>query len=64
MFVVKLYYTISLYNLSLMYYGSDAGYVKLYAANSTEIETAAREAGYPSSDGGHVLMAGMQIRIP
>lgn len=54
----------TLYHLSLMYYGSDAGYVKLYEANSMEIETAAREAGYPSSDGGHVLMAGMQILIP
>lgn len=28
----------TLYNLSLMYYGSDAGYVKLYAANSTEMK--------------------------
>ena len=54
----------TLYHLSLMYYGSDAGYVRLYEANSMEIETAAREAGYPSSDGGHVLIAGMQILIP
>lgn len=54
----------TLYSLSLMYYGSDTGYVKLYDANSTTIENAAREAGYTSSDGGSVLIAGIQIRIP
>lgn len=54
----------TLYSLSLMYYGSDIGYVKLYQANSTTIENAARQAGYTSSDGGHILIAGTKIRIP
>lgn len=54
----------TLYSLSLMYYGSDISYVKLYEANSTVIETAAREAGYTSSDGGSALIAGIQLRIP
>lgn len=54
----------TLYSLSLMYYGSDTGYVKLYEANSAIIENAARQAGYTSSDGGRVLIAGTQIRIP
>ena len=64
----EIYHTVksgdTLYSLSLMYYGSDTGYVKLYEANSTTIENAAREAGYTSSDGGSVLIAGIQIRIP
>lgn len=54
----------TLYSLSLMYYGNDTGYVKLYNANSTAIENAARQAGYTSSDGGHVLISGTKIRIP
>ena len=47
-----------------MYYGSDAGYTKLYAANQERIEAAARAAGYTSSDGGQVLIGGTQLRIP
>lgn len=54
----------TLYSLSLMYYGSDIGYTKLYQANSASIESAARQAGYASSDGGHVLITGTKIRIP
>ena len=64
----EIYHTVksgdTLYSLSLMYYGNDTGYVKLYEANSTTIENAAREAGYTSSDGGSVLIAGIQLRIP
>ena len=64
----EVYHTVksgdTIYSLSLMYYGSDSGYVKLYEANSRIIETAARNAGYTSSDGGHVLIAGIQILIP
>jgi nucleoid-associated protein YgaU len=54
----------TLYSLSLMYYGSDSGYVKLYSSNKEAIEKAARNAGYTSSDGGHVLISGTQILIP
>lgn len=64
----KIYHTVkkgdTLYSLSLMYYGSDNGYVKLYQANSTAIENAARQAGYTSSDGGYILIEGMQLCIP
>lgn len=64
----EIYHTVksgdTLYSLSLMYYGNDTGYVKLYETNSITIENAAREAGYTSSDGGSVLIAGIQLRIP
>ena len=64
----EIYHTVkegdTLYSLSLMYYGSDIGYVELYTTNSTIIENAAREAGYTSSDGGLILIAGTQIQIP
>ena len=64
----EVYHTVkngdTLYSLSLMYYGSDAGYTKLYAANQERIEAAARAAGYTSSDGGQVLIGGTQLRIP
>lgn len=64
----EVYHTVkdgdTLYSLSLMYYGSDSGYVKLYEANSTIIEESAKEAGYTSSNGGHVLITGIQILIP
>lgn len=64
----EIYHTVkngdTLYSLSLMYYGSDTGYVRLYEQNQETIESAAREAGYISSDGGHILIAGTQIRIP
>ncbi len=64
----EIYHTVkngdTLYSLSLMYYGSDAGYVRLYEQNQETIEAAAKEAGYTSSDGGHILIAGIQIRIP
>lgn len=64
----EVYHTVksgdTLYSLSLMYYGSDIGYVRLYEQNQETIEAAAREAGYTSSDGGHILIAGTQIRIP
>lgn len=64
----KIYHTVkkgdTLYSLSLMYYGSDAGYVKLYEANGDVIENAAHKAGYTSSDGGSVLIAGLQLYIP
>lgn len=54
----------TLYSLSAMYYGSDIGYPKLYSANSSIIESTARQAGYTSSDGGHVLIAGTKLLIP
>lgn len=64
----EVYHTVkdgdTLYSLSLMYYGSDSGYVKLYEANSITIEEAAKEAGYTSSNGGHVLITGIKILIP
>ena len=64
----EVYHTVkngdTIYSLSLMYYGSDAGYTKLYAANQERIEAAARSAGYTSSDGGQVLIGGTQLRIP
>lgn len=64
----EIYHTVksgdTLYSLSAMYYGSDIGYTKLYQANSTTIESAARQSGYTSSDGGHVLIAGTKLRIP
>lgn len=64
----EVYHTVksgdTLYSLSLMYYGSDSGYVKLYETNSTIIETAARKAGYTSSDGGSILITGTKIKIP
>ena len=64
----EVYHTVksgdTLYSLSLMYYGSDIGYVRLYEQNQETIEAAARDAGYTSSDGGHILIAGTQIRIP
>jgi len=64
----EVYHTVkdgdTLYSLSLMYYGSDSGYIKLYEANSITIEEAAKEAGYTSSNGGHVLITGIKILIP
>lgn len=64
----EVYHTVkdgdTLYSLSLMYYGNDSGYVKLYEANSTIIEESAKEAGYTSSNGGHVLITGIQILVP
>ena len=54
----------TLYSLSIMYYGSDMGYVKLYEANSDIIEHSAKEAGYTSSNGGHILIVGTQLFIP
>lgn len=64
----EVYHTVkdgdTLYSLSMMYYGSDSGYVKLYEANSTIIEESAKEAGYTSSNGGHVLITGIQILVP
>ena len=64
----EVYHTVkdgdTLYSLSLMYYGSDSGYMRLYEANSIIIEEAAKEAGYTSSNGGHILITGIQILIP
>lgn len=64
----EVYHTVkdgdTLYSLSLMYYGSDSGYMRLYEANSIIIEEAAKEAGYTSSNGGHILIIGIQILIP
>ena len=54
----------TLYGLSRVYYGTDQQYVKLYEANSAVIEAAARDAGYVSSDGGAVLIAGTKLLIP
>ena len=54
----------TLYGLSRAYYGTDQQYVKLYEANSAVIEAAARDAGYVSSDGGAVLIAGTKLLIP
>ncbi len=53
----------TLYSIALMYYGNDTKYAALYAANSDVIETAAKNAGYTSSNGGEYLIAGTQLYI-
>ena len=54
----------TLYSLAMLYYGTDSKYADLYAANSDSIEQAARESGHVSSNGGRILIPGIQIRIP
>ena len=54
----------TLYSLAMLYYGTDSKYADLYAANSDSIEQAARESGHVSSNGGRILIPGVQIRIP
>lgn len=54
----------TLYSLAMLYYGTDSKYADLYAANSDSIEQAARESGHVSSNGGRILIPGVQIQIP
>jgi nucleoid-associated protein YgaU len=54
----------TLWDLAVATYGDGTRWQAIYEANRDAIEQAAREHGYPSSDGGNLIFPGTSLVIP
>lgn len=53
-----------LWNIAKKYYGNGSKYSKIYKANKTVIEKAAKKHGYSSSNNGNRIYPGTKLTIP
>lgn len=54
----------TLWAIATRYYGSGTQYMKIYNANKSTIESAAKAHGFSSSQNGHWIWAGTTLTIP
>lgn len=54
----------TLWAIATRFYGNGTQYMKIYNANSSTIESAAKAHGFSSSQQGHWIWAGTQLTIP
>lgn len=54
----------TLWAIATRYYGSGTQYMKIYNANKSTIESAAKAHGFSSSQNGHWIWAGTKLTIP
>lgn len=54
----------TLWAIATRYYGSGTQYMKIYNANKSAIESAAKAHGFSSSQNGHWIWAGTTLTIP
>jgi len=54
----------TLWGISTKYYGSGSSWQKIYNANKSTIEAAAKRYGYSSSNGGNWIFPGTKLVIP
>lgn len=54
----------TLWAIATRYYGNGAQYMKIYNANKSTIESAAKAHGFKSSQNGHWIWAGTKLTIP